>query len=94
DPGLGRSLWVALQRHKEYSSVLDGRFKGGHITRSFGAPSRGVHAVQMEMVEENYMDETCPYPFNAGRASRVRPILREQLRIATDFAVKKAAKAL
>ncbi len=93
DPALAQSLLVALQRHTEYRSVLNGRFQGGHITRSFGAPSRGVHAVQMEMVEENYMDETCPYAFNAGRASRVRPILREQLRLAMDFAVNAAKRS-
>jgi N-formylglutamate deformylase len=86
DPALAQSLLVALQRHESYKSVLNGRFKGGYITRHFGAPSRGVHAVQMEMVEETYMSETCPYTFNAERAERVRPILREQLSIAMDFA--------
>jgi N-formylglutamate deformylase len=90
DPALAQSLFVALQRHTDYRSVLNGRFQGGYITRHFGAPSRGIHAVQMEMVEETYMQETCPYTFNAGRAARVRPILREQLRIAMDFAVNAA----
>jgi N-formylglutamate deformylase len=87
DPKLAESLLVAFQRHEGYTSVLDGRFKGGYITRHFGAPARGVHAVQLEMAEETYMSEQCPYTFDAGRAEKVRPILREQLRIAIDFAV-------
>jgi N-formylglutamate deformylase len=86
DPSLARSLLEALQRHASFTSVLNGRFKGGHITRTFGAPSKGVHAVQMEMVEATYMDETSPYTFWPGLAGRVRPILREQLEIALGFA--------
>ena len=85
DPELARSLAVALQRHSGYTSVLDGRFKGGYITRRFGDPARNVHAVQLEMVEEIYMDEESPYAFRPERAQRVRPILREQLEIAIDF---------
>ena len=86
DPTLAESLFEALQRHPDFTSVLNGRFKGGHITRTFGAPSKGVHAVQMEMVEATYMDETCPYTFRGERADLVRPILREQLEIALAFA--------
>jgi hypothetical protein len=38
------------------------------------------------------MSEKCPYTFDAGRAGKVRPILREQLRIAMDFAVNSAKR--
>ena len=86
DPKLAQSLFAALQRRTGFTSVLNGRFKGGHITRHFGAPSKGVHAVQMEMVEATYMDETCPYGLRPDLAKRVRPILREQLEIALAFA--------
>jgi N-formylglutamate deformylase len=86
DQSLSKSLFDALQRHKDFTSVLNGRFKGGHITRSFGAPSKGVHAVQMEMVEATYMDETPPYAFRPDRSEAVRAILREQLDTALTFA--------
>jgi N-formylglutamate deformylase len=86
DSSLAKSLFEALQGHKDFTSVLNGRFKGGHITRSFGAPSKGVHAVQMEMVEATYMDEAPPYAFTPARAERVRTILREQLETALTFA--------
>jgi N-formylglutamate amidohydrolase len=65
--------------------VLDGRFKGGYITRHYGDPARGVHAVQMEMTEAAYMDETPPYPFRADRAQAARQVLREQLGIVLEW---------
>lgn len=40
-----------------YSAVRDGRFKGGYITRAYGAPGRGIHALQMELAQSAYMDE-------------------------------------
>ncbi len=40
-----------------YSSVTNGRFRGGHITRNYGVPEDGVHALQLELTQQNYMDE-------------------------------------
>jgi len=85
DPGLGEALHVAVSRHDAYTSVLNGRFKGGFITRRYGNPAENVHAVQLEMVEATYMEETSPYAFRADLAGRVRPILREQLEIALSW---------
>jgi N-formylglutamate deformylase len=85
DPALAQALLVALRRHAVHSAVLNGRFKGGYITRRYGAPDRGVHAVQLEMAEAVYMDERCPFAFRPDLAARVRPILREQLQIARDW---------
>jgi N-formylglutamate deformylase len=48
-----------------------------------------VHAVQLEMAECIYMQETSPYTFSTARADRVRPILREQLAIAIEWAVNR-----
>jgi N-formylglutamate deformylase len=85
DPALAEALLVALRRHVGFTSVLNGRFKGGYITRRYGRPAEGVHAVQMEMAEATYMDEACPYAFQEDRAAAVRPILREQLQGALDW---------
>jgi len=84
--GLAESLVAALRRHSQFTSVLNGRFKGGYITRRFGRPAKGVHAVQLEMVEAIYMEETSPFTFRAERAARVRPILRELLETALGWA--------
>jgi N-formylglutamate deformylase len=86
DPALADALIAALGRHAQFTSVLNGRFKGGYITRRFGQPGAGVHAIQLEMVEATYMDETSPFAFREERAARVRPILREQLELALDWA--------
>ena len=41
----------------EYSVVVDGRFKGGYITRSHGNPNENVHALQLEKAQRAYMNE-------------------------------------
>jgi N-formylglutamate deformylase len=84
-PELAESLRVALSRQPGYSSVLNGRFKGGFITRHYGNPANEVHAVQMEMAESTYMDEASPYTFRNDLAAGVRPVLREQLEIALEW---------
>lgn len=43
-----------LQR-SSYSHVLNGRFKGGHITRHYGQPKHNVHAVQFEIAQSTYL---------------------------------------
>lgn len=86
DRELGDALAAALSRHPGYTSVLNGRFKGGYITRHYGAPSQHVHAVQLEMAEAVYMQETSPYTYVSERAAAVSRILREQLDIALAWA--------
>jgi N-formylglutamate deformylase len=86
DRDLSARLLRALRKHGEFTSVLDGRFKGGYITRRYGCPAEGVHAVQLEMAEITYMDESSPYTFAREGADRVRPVLREQLEILRGWA--------
>ena len=86
DPALSRRLLQSLQGHKPFTSILNGRFKGGHITRRHGRPQDGVHAVQLEMSQCLYMEEEPPYTFREDLAGRIRPVLREQLEIALRFA--------
>jgi N-formylglutamate deformylase len=59
-----------------FSQVLNGRFKGGHITRHFGQPTDGIHAIQLEMCWRAYMDEASPYRWDDTRAAGVAPLLR------------------
>jgi N-formylglutamate deformylase len=73
---LATRLIQAATAAKQYSSVLNGRFKGGYITRSYGRPGEGVHAVQLELSQITYMDEDPPYRFREDLAATVRPTLR------------------
>ena len=68
-----------------YSSVLNGRFKGGYITRHYGRPADGVHAVQLELAQLTYMDEDPPYGFRAEVAIAIRPVLRAIVQAMIDW---------
>jgi N-formylglutamate deformylase len=67
---------VGAVRGSRWSWVLNGRFKGGFITRRYGEPAAGVHAVQLEMSQELYMDETPPFAWRAEQAARIVPLVR------------------
>ncbi len=60
-----------------FSQVLDGRFRGGHITRFYGRPAEGVHAIQLELAQSTYLDETEPHRFVAERTIRLTAALSE-----------------
>lgn len=75
------AVFAAQQR---YSHVHNGRFKGGHITRHYGNPAGGVHALQLEMCWRAYMDESPPYRWDAARAAEVTPLLRTMLQAMLD----------
>ena len=51
-----------------FTHAVDGRFKGGYITRHYGRPGERVHAVQMEMCQSLYMRETPPFAYLPERA--------------------------
>ncbi|MCZ8095225.1 MAG: N-formylglutamate amidohydrolase, partial [Acidovorax sp.] len=69
-----------------YTAVLNGRFKGGHITRHYGQPGQGVHAVQLEMTQCSYMQECLPFDYLPERAVQVQPHLQRMLAAALNFA--------
>jgi N-formylglutamate deformylase len=58
-----------------YSAVLNGRFKGGYITRHYGDPASGFQAVQLELAQRAYMREAT-LEFDPARANRFRDTLR------------------
>jgi N-formylglutamate deformylase len=76
DPALGEAMLATARKYPDYSSVLNGRFKGGYITRHYGQPERAIHAVQLELAERTYMMETPPFAFDESLANKVRPALR------------------
>jgi N-formylglutamate deformylase len=80
--GLQQALAKVMQNHRgepTYSHVFNGRFKGGYITRHYGQPERNMHAVQLEMSQCLYMNETAPYAYRPDLAAQVQPLLRELL---------------
>jgi N-formylglutamate deformylase len=74
--GLGEHLLAIAQQYGDYRAVLNGRFKGGYITRGYGQPQQNVHAIQLELAQCTYMEEALPYAFDEDKAEQVRPVLR------------------
>ena len=66
--------------------VVNGRFKGGWTTRHYGKPEGGVHAIQMELAQNIYMDEQSPWHYQPKQAKQTRRVLREILQAIEKFA--------
>ena len=82
----GRSCAPALQARvaaelaaSGYEFAANGRFIGGFITRRYGQPERGLHALQMEIAQDAYMDGTAPPAWNPRKAIALKSCLRRIL---------------
>ncbi|MGB9151785.1 MAG: N-formylglutamate deformylase [Alphaproteobacteria bacterium] len=83
-----------LTDHSSFTRITNGRFKGGWITRHYGQPKNGVHALQMELACRGYMEEpheaftlqNWPAPYNPSYAEPLRAILNSILSGLRDWA--------
>lgn len=91
DPALAQRVMGVFAAASRYTSVCDGRFSGGYITRHYGRPAGNVHALQLEMAQAIYMDEASPYNYRPDLARELVPVLRAALEAALDWA-RDAAK--
>jgi N-formylglutamate amidohydrolase len=95
----GRSCAAALQiaaasvlaSAGAFTSIVNGRFKGGYVTRHYGAPQQHVHALQLEKAQTCYMDEAPPYGFDPSRATPLAAVLK---RLVTALIEVPAAKLI
>lgn len=93
DPAL-QGLVADILAGTGQSHVVNGRFKGGFITRHFGQPEKGVHALQMELSNRGYMrepdgkgtPETWPVPYDPEYATSIRATLTNILETAISWA--------
>jgi len=76
-----QALAASVLEASPFSHVVNGRFKGGYITRHYGRPRTGVHALQLEMAQACYMREEAPFAWEPDRAARLTGVL-ERLVIA------------
>ncbi len=80
-PATQAAIEAVLRAQSEYSWVSNGRFKGGHNTRHYGRPDTGVEAVQLELVQRNYMDEDA-IAYDPSVATRTQALIVALLRAA------------
>ncbi|GGU77130.1 N-formylglutamate deformylase [Pseudomonas laurentiana] len=78
-PQLAEQLQAVCASAKGYSHVLNGRFKGGHITRHYGDPAKHIHAVQLELAQSTYMEEVEPFHYREDLAAPTRQVLENLL---------------
>jgi N-formylglutamate deformylase len=88
DPGLADAVITPACAEGRFSVAVDGRFKGGYITRHYGQPASNVHAIQLEMCQCLYMDESAPFGYRPDLARHVQPLLRRMVGAARDWGVK------
>lgn len=74
---------AAVAAASPYGHVVNGRFKGGYITRHYGRPESGVHAMQLEIAQRVYLDEATT-TFDVRKASILRDTLRPMLEAFTE----------
>lgn len=86
DPAMTEAILAAVRSQTRYSWVLNGRFTGGYITRQYGAPKDGIHAIQLEMSQIIYMNETEPFALREDLAADLRPLLQACLGAAVRWA--------
>lgn len=84
-PEIEASVAGICQAASGYSSILNGRFKGGWTTRHYGRPGEGLHAIQMELAQSTYMAEAPSWTYDIERAERLRVHLKTILSSLLDW---------
>jgi N-formylglutamate deformylase len=79
--GLQKRLVNVLEAQRDYNFVMNGRFKGGYITRHYGKPVKGIDAIQLELAQLNYMNEDT-FEYDETKAARLQGVIRKLLEAA------------
>ncbi len=79
DPAMADVLSKACRAAPGLTTVVNGRFKGGWITRHYGDPAGNVHALQLELAQCAYMEEAPPWTYQEPKAAIVGDILKRAL---------------
>lgn len=83
DDDLQARLKACLESQSRFSVAVNGRFKGGYITRHYGHPTAGVQAVQLELVQLNYMDEDS-FAYDEAKAAQAQSLISRLLQITLE----------
>ena len=87
DPVIERAVTDICEKALGYTTILNGRFKGGWTTRHYGRPGDGVHAIQMELAQSTYLaEEAAPWTLDPAKADGLRSHLGDILTTLADLA--------
>lgn len=82
-PIIEQAVHALCARADGYTSIVNGRFKGGFTTRHYGQPEINQHAIQMELAQSTYLSaEKAPWIYDPDRVRRLRAqlaLILEQL---------------
>jgi len=87
---LGKSSSLELLKEIEtwssspYSKVVNGRFKGGYITRNYAEPKVKIDTIQLELSQATYMDED-HLSFDNEKAERVQKRLANLFQLLRQY---------
>jgi N-formylglutamate deformylase len=90
-PELIVPLLEILGAQSQFTYVVNGRFTGGHITRHYGSPAEGVHALQIELAQACYMDEDHAV-YDERRAAPLRELLQRLVAAMLQFSPAAASR--
>ncbi|MBN9567914.1 MAG: N-formylglutamate deformylase [Alphaproteobacteria bacterium] len=76
-PAIADAAMAVFSGQSRFNPVKNGRFKGGYITRHYGRPRDRVHALQLEIAMDAYLDEENPVVFDVARAAPLQNVLQD-----------------
>ncbi len=85
-PSITAAVAQVCAAQSTYTHVVNGRFKGGYITRHYGKPAHNVHAIQLEKCWSTYIIEQAPYTYDARIAAPLQPLLKRMIEAAMHSA--------
>lgn len=88
DAAIQQALLNVCQGQSQWSWVLNGRFKGGYITRAYGQPQHRMHAFQLELAQHNYMNEQAPFAWCEEKARALQEMLKRLVAAYVDSATR------
>ncbi|MBP2170513.1 formiminoglutamase [Erwinia toletana] len=80
-PVMSAALQQVCEAQSRFSWIMNGRFKGGYITRAYGQPTQQQYALQLELAQGNYMDEQPPFGWRGDRAAELQPLLKQLIEV-------------
>jgi len=93
-PEIERAVAEICANAAGFTSIVNGRFKGGWTTRHYGRPHEGVHAIQMELAQTTHLKaEFLPFEYDEAKAARLREHLKAILAALAAIALRLGAKA-